>query len=194
MWSCCFDEAKLDFLLVMEDITERNGDPRDATRPLTVDETADGVVGLAHLHSRYWGEHLDAEPALAWVDRFAAWRGLGRGVDLGIERVGDRIPEQVSDLGGEAIEAAVRWGPRGGRVTSVSPGLIDTPMGRHELEGQPAMQGMLEQTPLGRLGTADEVAAVASFLVSDAASFISGVDVLVDGGMLRGTALGEPPT
>jgi len=45
---------------------------------------------------------------------------------------------------------------------------------------------MLEKTPLERLGQPDEVAAVAAFLLSDDASFISGIDVLVDGGMLQG--------
>jgi NAD(P)-dependent dehydrogenase (short-subunit alcohol dehydrogenase family) len=73
-------------------------------------------------------------------------------------------------------------------VTSVSPGLIDTPMGRQELEQQPVMAEMLAATPLGRLGRPDEPAAVAAFLVSDAATFVSGVDVLVDGGQLQGRA------
>ena len=86
-----------------------------------------------------------------------------------------------------AARAATRWGARGGRVVSLSPGLIDTPMGRRELEQQPPMQQMLASTPLQRMGTADEVAAVAAFLVSDDASFLSGVDVLVDGG-LQGTS------
>jgi len=87
-----------------------------------------------------------------------------------------------------AGRAAVRWGPRGGRVCSVAPGLIDTPMGRQELEQQEAMQGMLTAIPIGRLGEPDEVAAVAAYLLSDAASFVSGVDVLVDGGMVQGLA------
>ena len=88
--------------------------------------------------------------------------------------------------------AAVRWGPLGGRVCSVSPGLIDTPMGRAELEQQPIMREMFDRTPLGRLGEPAEVAAVAAHLVSDAASFVSGIDVLVDGGMLQGLA--APPS
>ena len=53
-----------------------------------------------------------------------------------------------------AARAAVRWGRRGARVNSLAPGLIDTPMGRQELDRQPAMRDMLAQTPLGRLGQA----------------------------------------
>ena len=91
--------------------------------------------------------------------------------------------------------AAVRWGARGGRVTSVAPGIIDTPMGRQELEQQPIMSEMLEQVPLARLGQPDEVAAVAAFLLSDEGSFVSGIDVLVDGGLVQAQALGAaPPT
>jgi NAD(P)-dependent dehydrogenase (short-subunit alcohol dehydrogenase family) len=86
-----------------------------------------------------------------------------------------------------AARAAVAWGPRGGRVNSLAPGLIDTPMGQQELAVQPAMKEMLAQTPVGRFGQAGEVAAVAAFLVSDAASFVNGIDVLVDGGQVQGT-------
>jgi NAD(P)-dependent dehydrogenase (short-subunit alcohol dehydrogenase family) len=84
--------------------------------------------------------------------------------------------------------AAVRWGQRGGRVTSLAPGLIDTPMGRSEFAQQPMMKPMLENTPLGRFGQAEEVAAVVAFLLSDAASFISGIDVPVDGALMQGLA------
>ncbi len=90
----------------------------------------------------------------------------------------------------EAAKAAVTWGQRGGRVTSLSPGLIDTPMGRQEFEHQPIMKEMLENTPLGRFGTAEEIAGVAAFLLSDDASFVSGIDVLVDGALGAATVAG----
>jgi NAD(P)-dependent dehydrogenase (short-subunit alcohol dehydrogenase family) len=77
---------------------------------------------------------------------------------------------------------ARRWGEQGARLVSLSPGIIDTGMGRQEAADQPVMAEMLENSAVGRMGTPDEVASVAAFLVSDAASFITGTDVLVDGG------------
>lgn len=81
---------------------------------------------------------------------------------------------------------AADWGARGGRIVSLSPGLINTPMGRQEAAGQPVMAKLLEVTALGREGQADEIASVVAFLTSKNASFISGTDVLVDGGMIAG--------
>jgi Phosphotransferase enzyme family len=99
------DEPRLDFLMVMEDVGQRGGDPRDATRPLTVDQAADGVRGLARLHSRYWGDRLRRTTTLGWVEPFVAWTGMGRGIDVGIERAGATIPGPVARLGGDRINA-----------------------------------------------------------------------------------------
>jgi NAD(P)-dependent dehydrogenase (short-subunit alcohol dehydrogenase family) len=83
---------------------------------------------------------------------------------------------------------AAGWGARGGRLLSLSPGIVDTPMGRREAANQPAMEAMVSGSPLGRMLQADEVAAVTAFLVSDAASAMTGSDVLVDGGAVSAVA------
>ena len=82
--------------------------------------------------------------------------------------------------------AAIAWGRRGGRVVSISPGVISTPMGQQELAGPygDAMRGMVEMSALRRLGTPGDIAAAVEFLVSPAASFITGTDLLVDGGVI----------
>jgi NAD(P)-dependent dehydrogenase (short-subunit alcohol dehydrogenase family) len=79
--------------------------------------------------------------------------------------------------------AALAWGKRGARVVSISPGVISTPMGRLEMN-QPMVTGLLKITPAGRAGTADDIAAAAAWLISEEASFISGVDLRVDGGVV----------
>jgi NAD(P)-dependent dehydrogenase (short-subunit alcohol dehydrogenase family) len=85
------------------------------------------------------------------------------------------------------VEAAsVTWGRRGGRVVSISPGVIATEMGQAELSGPfgAVMRSMIEMSACKRLGTADDIAATVEFLASPAASFITGTDVRVDGGVV----------
>ncbi|MFJ9088924.1 SDR family oxidoreductase [Streptomyces sp. NPDC102384] len=84
---------------------------------------------------------------------------------------------------------AQAWGERGARIVSLSPGLIATPMGAIEFERSPIKREFYARTPLAREGTMLEIADAVEFLASDAASFISGTDLLVDGGLagaLRG--------
>ncbi|MEW8977606.1 MAG: SDR family oxidoreductase [Symbiobacterium sp.] len=84
--------------------------------------------------------------------------------------------------------ASLAWGRKGARVVSVSPGLISTPMGQQELSGPSgeAIRSMIAASGTGRVGTPDDIAAVVEFLVSPAASFITGTDLLVDGGAVAG--------
>ncbi|MDA8044346.1 MAG: SDR family oxidoreductase [Actinomycetota bacterium] len=107
----------------------------------------------------------------------------------------DRVVPTVADSGHAyalskrgvvrlASRAAVRWATRGGRVNSLAPGLIDTPMGRLEMDTQPAMRDMYQKSPMERMGRPEEIAAVVAFLMSDEASFVSGIDILVDGALL----------
>ncbi len=78
------------------------------------------------------------------------------------------------------------WGKAGARLLSLSPGIIDTSMGRLESANQPMMAEMVSASALAREGRPEEIAAVVGFLVSDAASFLTGTDVLVDGGVVAG--------
>ncbi len=77
---------------------------------------------------------------------------------------------------------AAAWGAKGARLLSLSPGIIDTGMGRLEASNEPSMADMVKASALGREARPEEVAAVAAFLTSDAASFLTATDVLVDGG------------
>jgi hypothetical protein len=99
------DEPGLDFLLVMEDIVGRGGDPRDATRPLTIDQAADGTLGLARLHSQFWGDRLTSHgDDLAWLEPLVAWRGMESGIAVGLKRTADSVPPQVRQLAATEIE------------------------------------------------------------------------------------------
>lgn len=79
---------------------------------------------------------------------------------------------------------AVKWGERGARVNSISPGIIVTPLALDEFNGQRGdfYKNMFAKCPAGRPGTADEVANVAELLMSSKGAFITGSDFLIDGG------------
>ena len=104
------DEPHLDFIMVMEDIRARGCDPRDATRPMTVEQVANGVRGLAKLHSAFWGDRLRRYPQLSWVEPFVSWRGMAVGIDMGLERAGEGVPPEVQRMTGKEIMRDV-WAP-----------------------------------------------------------------------------------
>ena len=113
-------------------------------------------------------------------------------------------PDQVTDTlrayqlakRGNALRVmaeAVRWAERGARVNTISPGIIITPLAIDELTG-PRGEGyrrMIEPSPVGRAGTPDEVAGVAALLMGPDGGFITGSDVLMDGGVTASYFFGD---
>ena len=89
---------------------------------------------------------------------------------------------------------ARRWAGRGARILSISPGVIDTPMGRREIGGSGAGSApvLLEHAAIARLGAPEEIARLAAFLAGPQASFMTGCDVLIDGGALAGLQCHAP--
>lgn len=88
---------------------------------------------------------------------------------------------------------AVRWGKRGARVNTISPGIIVTPLARDELEGPrgPGYRRMIDVSAAGRAGTPDEVGTVGALLMGPDGAFITGSDFLMDGGVTAAYWFGE---
>ena len=79
---------------------------------------------------------------------------------------------------------AVEWGPKGVLVNAIAPGVFPTPLNASLLNGTPRGQEFLLRTPLKRYGRTEELAGAAIFLSSDAASYVNGEVIAVDGGFL----------
>lgn len=91
------------------------------------------------------------------------------------------------------MSEAVRWGKRGTRINTISPGIIMTPLAKDELAGQrgAGYRRMIEGCPAKRAGTPDEVGNVAALLMGQDGAFITGSDVLMDGGVTSSYWYGE---
>jgi NAD(P)-dependent dehydrogenase (short-subunit alcohol dehydrogenase family) len=102
---------------------------------------------------------------------------------------------QVSKRGNSlrVMAEAVRWGKRGARVNTISPGIIFTPLAKDEFAGPrgPGYRRMIEISASGRVGTPDEVANVAALLMGPEGGFITGSDFLMDGGVTAAYWYGE---
>ncbi|WP_186781842.1 SDR family oxidoreductase [Streptomyces sp. CBG9] len=114
---------------------------------------------------------------------FADPEALGQGA-YGLAKYGNRLRVQA---------ASAAWGARGARINSVSPGVIATPMGQQELDGASGrtMRAMVAASGTGRLGTPEDIAEAAAFLLGPGASFVTGNDLLVDGGVVAALRSGR---
>ena len=104
------------------------------------------------------------------------------------DRIKDSLHAYQLSKRGNALRVmaeAVRWGKRGARINTISPGIVITPLARDELSG-PRGEGyrrMIDLCPAGRAGTPDEVAHLAALLMGRDGAFITGSDFLIDGGV-----------
>ncbi|MGE2691340.1 phosphotransferase [Mycolicibacterium pulveris] len=104
VYTALIDEDARNFLIIMEDVVARGADPRDSTRPMTIDQVASGVRGLARMHSQFWGERLSTNPALSWVEPFVAFEGLEYApLHIAHERLGDSVPAEIPALSGTEL-------------------------------------------------------------------------------------------
>jgi NAD(P)-dependent dehydrogenase (short-subunit alcohol dehydrogenase family) len=129
-----------------------------------------------------------------------AMREAGRGAIVNIASIGATAPTVgagaycVSKAGVVALtrQAALEWGSAGVRANAVSPGFMKTAMtaDRYAVSGLEERRAQL--VPLGRIAPVEEVAAVVEFLLDDAAAYVTGREIVVDGGFLHSTTLQVP--
>jgi NAD(P)-dependent dehydrogenase (short-subunit alcohol dehydrogenase family) len=142
----------------------------------------EGSVGvfIASMAGHLWPVDPDWERsvALAATDEVIAATGLDKEVD-------PETAYAVSKRGAmvRVVAAARAWGLKGARIVSVSPGIIATSMGHQEMAAQPIMGEMMKGSPVPRFGTASEVAEAVAWLAGPGAAFITGTDLLIDGGV-----------
>ena len=102
-----------------------------------------------------------------------------------------QISKRANSL--RVMAEAVRWGKRGARVNTISPGIIITPLAKDELTGPrgPGYRRMIELCPVGRAGTPDEVGSIGALLMGPDGALITGSDFLMDGGVTAAYWYGE---
>ncbi len=124
VYTALIDENRRDFLMLMEDVVARGADPRDSTRPMSVEQAGAGVRALARLHSAYWGERLTTNAALGWVEPFVAFQGLEYApLHIAHERLNGTVPAEILALTGTELFVDV-WARYIGSLTRSAPTLL----------------------------------------------------------------------
>jgi hypothetical protein len=104
VYTALIDEPWMNWVMVMEDVVARGAHPRDATRPFSINQAANGLRGLARLHSQFWGERGARDPALDWLSPYNLWPGLGPAIPIALDRLGDTVPPDVHELGRQIVD------------------------------------------------------------------------------------------
>ena len=162
----------------------------DALRPLATDRTA--IVCFASISASLAIPDVD-QPADAVLD-------VPLQPDF-LDRLREVVGSDLEDSGmaytwaKRGVHRLVRreaaaFGRAGARICSVTPGIIDTPMGRQEADTHEVMAMLVKSSALAREGRAEEVAAGVAFLLSDEASYVTGVDLTIDGGVIAAVRSG----
>jgi NAD(P)-dependent dehydrogenase (short-subunit alcohol dehydrogenase family) len=162
----------------------------DALRPLALDGTA--IVCFASISASLAIPDID-QPADAALDEPLHGDFL--------ERLREAVGPDLEDSGmaytwaKRGVHRLVRreaaaFGRVGARVCSVTPGIIDTPMGRQEADAHEVMAVLVRASALGREGRPEDVAAGVAFLLSEEAGYVTGVDLTIDGGVIAAVRSG----
>ena len=149
-----------------------------------------GTVGvfIASMAGHLWPPDPDRDRSMATADPADIVEATGLPADVDPETAYGVSKRGVMT---RVAAAARAWGLQGARIVSVSPGMIATGMGHQESAAQPVMAQMLRDSPVPRLGTPSEIAEAVAWLAGPGASFVTGTDLLVDGGVaaaMRGWA------
>lgn len=154
-----------------------------------VGEGGSGIVIASQAgHMGSFAAELEQQLGFASLDELAHLPALTEVADSGAAYI---LAKRANALRVQA--AAVTWADRGARVNCLSPGIISTPLGRHEMNGPQAegYRAMLQTSPAGRMGTPAEIGNLAAFLLDERGAFVTGSDILCDGGVIAAMRAGR---